>query len=152
MSGPHTWTVPALAAGASGALEQSGVLLGKDLWWSDGLVVTAGGDYQTVEGLEALRQSIYRRLLTRPGDYRARPDYGVGALSFVKRRRRASELDQLKVKIVDQLSLDPRISEVAAVDIASIEGGVSVSISVRAGGETLTFRPFNFTEQTMIWR
>jgi len=131
------------------AQDQQTKLLGKDLYFDGDFAVTAAGDYATLEGLAAFRQSIYRRLITRPGEYRARPDYGCGVLSFVKKRLIQSELDDLKGRITDQLSLDPRLSEVTRVVIERIENGIRIGIAVRAAGESLVFEPFDFTETSI---
>lgn len=149
MSHSLSWTLPTPGAAAtpSGAgADQKLALLGKDLFFNGDYDVTAAGDYVLLEGEDAVRQAIYRRLMTRPGEYKVRPEYGVGMMDFVKRRRLASTLDELRQRVVDQLSLDPRISEVVDIVASTITDGICLKIVVRIAGDTLTFRPFNFTE------
>jgi phage baseplate assembly protein W len=145
-----SWTLPASSQQTGSAEEQSAILLGKDILFDGDFRVSATGDYILLEGKEALRQAIYRRLLTRPGEYRARPEYGVGVLDFVKRRRVQSTLDELRQRVVDQLSLDSRISEVVDVVGENIDDGFKLLIIVRVAGETLQFAPFNFTERQVV--
>lgn len=153
MSG-YSWTLPAqqAATGDDQTLQQNEQLrlLGQDIFFDGDMHVTPAGDYVLVSGMEALRQAIYRRLVTRPGEYRVRPSYGVGVQDYVKKRRLASTLDELKVAITDQLSFDQRIDEVADVVVEYISDGIKVGIAIRAAGETLRFRPFDFTEKNLI--
>jgi phage baseplate assembly protein W len=134
----------------SPAEQQKVVLLGKDIFFKHDYSITAHGDYATVEGVDALRAAIYRRLLTRPGEFKVRPTYGVGVQDYVKKRRRATELNDLKARITDQLSLEERISEVADVVVELIPDGVKIGIAVIVAGETLKFQPFEFTEKQLI--
>lgn len=123
--------------------------LGADIFFDGDLHVHAGGDFVLVEGLAAMRQAIYHRLLTKPGEYKRNPNYGVGVMSYVKRRRTRSVLDHLRGRIIDQLSLDRRIDEVLSVVVENITDGVKIAIKVRVAGEALTFRPFEFTERPL---
>ncbi len=138
------------AQAPSSETDQQVLLLGKDIFFNGDFDVNAAGDFVLLEGLEAVRQSIYRRLMTRPGEFKLRPEYGVGVINFVKKRRIQSTVDQLRQRIVDQLSLDTRIAEVLDVVVEQITDGLKVGIVVRVAGETLKFRPFLFTEQTLI--
>lgn len=149
MSG-YSWTLPNPGgAGAAGtkARDAADALLGCDILFDGDMHVSAAGDYVLVEGEEAMRQSIYHRLLTRPGEYRRNPEYGVGVMSYVKRRRTTSVLDHLRGRIVDQLSLDKRIEEVISVTIENIDNGIKIALKVRISGKAIEFRPFNFTER-----
>lgn len=139
-----------LAEEGTAQREQQLALLGKDIFFDGDLHVSPARDFVLVEGVEAMRQSIYRRLLTKPGEYKARPNYGVGVQLYVKRRRTSSTLSELKARIIDQLSLDRRIDEVVAISIEHITDGVQVALKVRVAGRTLKFRPFDFTEQSVI--
>lgn len=145
-----SWTLTLPSPGVVGSADERLRMLGKDIFFDGDYSVTGAGDYATLDGLEALKQAIYNRLICRPGEFRLRPDYGVGIMSFVKKRRIQAELDDMKGKIIDQLSLDPRIDEVTNVTVERIDDGVKIGLIIRAAGETLRFRPFNFTEKQLI--
>lgn len=151
MSHTLSWTLPAPAsvAPAGPGNDQKLVLLGKDIFFNGDYDVTPAGDYVLLEGIEAVRQAIYRRLMTRPGEYKLRPEYGVGVMDFVKRRRLASTTDELRQRIVDQLSLDSRIEEVVGIGVETITDGLKVKVVIRLAGETLKFEPFLFTEKAL---
>lgn len=145
-----SWTVKLPTPGTVQASDERLRLLGKDIYFDGDYSVNGAGDYALLEGVDALRQAIYHRLITRPGEFRLRPTYGVGVSKFVKKRRIQAELDDLKGKIVDQLSLDPRVDEVVNVTVERIDDGVKIGLIVRAAGDTLKFRPFQFNETTLI--
>ena len=149
----YSWTIPASPANvAVGSLQQDeqAKLLGKDVLFNGDYAVTAAGDYVLVEGLTALRAAVYRRLLTRPGEYKARPEYGVGIMDFVKRRNVPTTLAEIRQRVTDQLSLDPRISEVREVVVEAFPDGIKLGIVIQASGKTLTFQPFDFRETQTI--
>lgn len=125
-------------------------LFGEDLFFADDLEVTASGDYALVEGLRALRQSILNRLLTAPGEYAVRPDYGVGIRKWVKKRLTQYEIDGLRQVIIDQLSKEDRIEKINDVvvtrDDIGTNTGVKISVRVTAIGREQSFTFPTFTE------
>lgn len=131
------------------ANDQEALLLGEDIFFDGDYSITPAGDLAVVTGLDALRAAIYRRLLTRPGEFKLRPDYGVGVMDFVKKRRTQTTLDALRQRITDQLSLESRIQEVLDIGVERIDDGLKVKVVVRAAGKALTFRPFLFTEAAL---
>lgn len=128
------------------AAEQKAILLGKDIFFNGDYDVNPAGDYVTISGFDAIREAIYRRLITRPGEYKLRPEYGVGILDFVKKRRTQSNFDVIRQRVVDQLSLETRIDEVTLVQVTGIEDGITIVVVVRVAGESLKFKPFDFRE------
>lgn len=145
------WTLPANAnQQVSSVQQQQAILLGKDILFVNDYAVTAARDYVLVAGLEALKHAINRRLITRQGQFRARPEYGVGIMDFVKKRNTLATLDELRQRTGDQLSLDPRISEVVDVVVEPITDGLKLGVIVQAAGKTLRFEPFNFRETMTI--
>jgi phage baseplate assembly protein W len=149
----YSWTLPSPTITSQDigiALDEKRLQLGKDIFFDGDFHVAAHGDYILLEGEEAVRQSIYRRLLTRPGEFRARPEYGVGVLSFVKKRRTPAAMSELRQRIVDQLSFDPRIASIADVAVEDIDGGIKISIAIEIAGKTLRFKPFDFRETVLI--
>lgn len=122
--------------------------LGTDLYFEGDYNVTPAGDYLVLKGLENLRAAIYRRLLTRPGEYVFVPEYGVGVQSFVKRRKTLANIDQLKTAIRDNLLRDRRIQAIEDIVVQDTDNQLILTLTVRAEGRALRFRPFIFTEAT----
>lgn len=106
---------------------------GVDLLFTTGdLQVTGAGDYATVDGLPALRQAIYIRLITSPGEYALYPTFGCGLREFVKKKATKSEQDRLRQRIIEQLSQEERVSKVDEVVLEVVSSGVKVRIRVTA--------------------
>ena len=51
--------------------------------WGSDLAVGSTGDIATASGALLGQQRVIRRLLTNPGDYIWRPDYGAGLARFI---------------------------------------------------------------------
>lgn len=119
-------------------------VFGRDLLWKDNnLQVTASGDYALVEGLDAIRQAVWLRLITSPGEYAVRPDYGIGVPQFVKKRITPAVLDELRQRCIDQLVKDDRIERVVDVlteryDIGD-QTGIRVIVKIEAVGREQAF-------------
>lgn len=111
--------------------------------------MTPKGDYAQVAGYENLRRSIWRRLKTRRGGYRLRPEFGCGVPDFVKKPLTASRIDELRHAIIENISLDRRVDHVESVEITpgtnAGPDGVTISIAVKAKGRVLAFQPFSFS-------
>jgi phage baseplate assembly protein W len=119
-------------------------IFGRDvLWKANNTVVTASGDYALVEGLEALKQAIWIRLIVSPGEYAGRPDFGVGLPQYVKKRTTPALLDEIRQRILDQLSKDDRIERVldAQCERYDLSGqtGIRVVVKVEAVGREQSF-------------
>lgn len=126
--------------------------LGVDIMFDGDYHLSADRDYVLVRGLAALTQWILHCLLTKPGEFTVRPGYGVGLLSFVKKRKTPSALDEIKQRIIDQLSLDDRIDEVVEIvieDLPEPDPGIKLLLRVRAVDTVLRFRPLIITERTV---
>lgn len=125
-------------------------LFGVDILFEDDLRVTASGDYALVEGYAALRQAIFIRLITTPGEYAVQPDFGCGIASYVKKRMSKSDKDSLRQTIIEQLSKEERIQKVEEVTVESLtmDGttGVKVSVRVTALGRENSFAFTTFAE------
>jgi len=120
--------------------------LGTDLLFDGDYAVGQDGDYILLSGLENLRQAVYRRLLTKPGEYKFVPEYGVGIQLWVKRKRTPAILKQLESAIRENLLREKRIERIVDIAIQNIEGGVQINIAVKASGRFLRFSPFLFSE------
>lgn len=130
-----------------GALDRElGRLFGTDIYFRNDYEITSAGDFLLVNGLTNLREAIYRRLITRPGEYKFVPEYGIGINSYIKRRADVETLDQLRTALTEQLLRERRIDAVEHVAIERIEDGIKVGLIIRAAGRALQFRPFTFAE------
>lgn len=146
-----SWTLPALTFPPSPVPVDEGQrdLFGCDIRFDGDFIVTAGGDYALVTGKDNLRLAILRRLITKPGEFRFRPDYGVGIQTFVKKQLTQSLKDSLRQRIIDQLSQDRRINSVdVTLEQVTVQGKPVLKVYVKAvaGGEARTFEPFTFAE------
>lgn len=143
-----SWTLPASGAAASTEpLDARRKLFGKDLDWRQGRLSTTGaGDWLTVEGVDALHQSVLRRLSTRPNGWATRPGYGVGVEEFIEEEMTQSTFNELVSRIKISLAKDPRIDEVAAVRYAESGEMVILRVSIKVKGQALTLPDFRFRE------
>lgn len=150
MSG-FSWTLPPVSGssvpGESGALDRElGRLFGTDIYFRNNFEVTSAGDYLAVSGLTNLREAIYRRFITKPGEYKFVPLYGIGITSYLKKRLDSDTLSQLRTAITEQLLNETRIDAVEHVGFEVIDDGLNIGLIIRASGRALRFRPFAFTE------
>ncbi|MCP3670710.1 MAG: DUF2634 domain-containing protein [Gammaproteobacteria bacterium] len=138
------------SGGAAGSLDaEIRRLFGTDIYFDNDYLITNKGDFQLLEGVANLRQAIYHRLITRPGEYKFVPDYGVGIATYVKRKRTNSNLDSMENAIRTNLLRDSRLSAISKIVVEYINGGVKIAISIAVAGKTLLFRPYEFTKETL---
>ena len=147
----YTWTGPDPIAPINTPLsEGESDLFGEDIYFSDDFQETAGGDYVVTTGQETVRQAIYRRLLVRPGEFRVRPEYGVGVSLFVKKGVTQSTIDDLGQRIVEQLTQETRIDRLVEVTVTKVtensRPGVKIYIKAELQGRTRVFKPFTFVD------
>lgn len=143
----HTYAITRPApAGSPGrpSVDVRARQLGKDIAFDEDFHVGPHGDWQTVEGVELIRQAVFHRLITSPGEFAARPEYGVGIEACVKEEMTEAVLAELKTKIRTQLLQDRRISrcDVALKEFDDSGAGVEVTISLISSGQALTLAPF----------
>lgn len=146
-----SYTLPPASVPPSPAPVDQGTrdLYGYDILFRSDFNLTAGGDYIRVGGKDNLKAAIYRRLITRPGEYRFRPSYGVGIGDFVKKAPTTALLSQLRQRIIEQLLLDERIAEVdvnVTAETVQDTPVTKVFVKVVAGGQPVTFEPFSFAK------
>lgn len=132
-------------------------LFGTDLYFDGNLRVDATGDYTEIAGITNLRRAVTRRLTTRPGEYRVNPQYGAGLQDFVKKPRTKATLDDIKQRVIEQLSRERRIDKVIEVTPTYMQYGSDLSntglkllIRVQALGRDIRFQPFNFAQEPSI--
>lgn len=135
----------------SDAASVAASVFGKDVMFNEEAVLAPKGDYLTVEGIDNLRRAVWRRLIVRPGEYRLKPHYGVGILTYVKKPITRATIDELTHRIRDNLSRERRIEKVLTVQVVSTffgtHPGIIVTVQVRAIGRDVTFQPFNFSSE-----
>lgn len=125
--------------------------VGEDLYFSSDYEIAAAGDYRTVTAFENLRLSILRRLSVSPGEWKTRPEYGVGIRQFVKKALTSGRKAELKNRIVENLRRDDRIEKVDEVTIEETTLGgrpvVRVTIRLTAFGRTVGLQPVTFARE-----
>lgn len=153
MSG-YFWpmTGPAVAVPTAPGQDERLRLLGRDILFDRDYHVTPSGDWQTVEGLAAIRQWIYHCLITSPGEFRARPDYGCGVKRYVKEEKTAALKAQLKTTIRTQLLRNRKLQDVVVtVDELSVAvagaQGLLVGVGVTVKGQALNIGSFQFGDR-----
>jgi phage baseplate assembly protein W len=99
---------------------------GDDIWFDLGAsggpntIVTPAGDWKLVSGREALRQSLIRRLLTIPGQWKAKPGYGCRLLEMLRRKGTASNLESMRTSCRAACLADQRVASVLEVTISRL--------------------------------
>lgn len=151
MSGP-SWILPSPTSGVSGlpaadVAAGDAAFFGEDIWFDIAApdvtlgqadyVTTASGDLAVATGREALRQSLLRRFITRPGEMPTLPDYGAGAVDFVKAKNTAATRAELIGILTVQCLRDPRVLSVDTVAVDRLDDGsdgVKISLNVTPRG------------------
>lgn len=122
--------------------------LGKDIAFKSDFVLTASGDLDIIEGLDNLKESLFRRLMTSPGSVVHRPTYGIGIKNYQGALNSFSNQTKITNLIKQQFTEDPRIEQVLGVSFRSEDDkpdtlNILVRVSVKGYGEDLiTFIPF----------
>ena len=129
-------------------ISQQDRFFGRDIFFKTGdYEVSHTGDWIIVEGEEALKQAVLRRLITSPGEWATLPDYGVGVRDFIKAKNTPGARAELVNRIESQLLKEPRIARVREViiDTESVADGLKVSVKFDARGEIQRSRPLIVT-------
>jgi len=146
-----TVNLPAEATGSLAVANETEItFFGVDLLFTDDVQLNASGDYETIEGMAALRQAVRCRLLTSPGELAIHPDYGCGLRQFCKKRATQADRDALRQLIIDQLSQEERIQNVEEVTVTSFTSGnitgVKIFLRIIALGRENSFAVQTFAE------
>lgn len=136
----YTFTIPSPSNGAAStpvsdtqtALDR---LWGRDVWFDvnqdvPNYITTPAGDWLSVEGRDALRQSLIRRFITSPGEYAVIPEYGAGVGDYVKGRDTRAKRDELADRIRVQALRDPRVEAVQQITISDVDDNGSPGIRI----------------------
>lgn len=123
--------------------------LGKDLLWVSGLVLGGGGDWVTIDGVRALRQSFLHRLVTSPGEWPVRPDYGVGAMDFVYEALTDSREAELRARISQQATQDPRVDRAVVTELTRNDetGELIIRVEMEVRGARVVLKPFSLPQE-----
>jgi phage baseplate assembly protein W len=125
-----------LPGGAAPAADMLGRLYGVDLRFELDYFVMGSGDLERTQGLEALKASFARSLVTTPGEIFWRPTFGIGITDFLNQRPTAAMIHEVKNRIRSTLLSDPAVEEVSKLDvIASADGSFQVHVTVRIAGQ-----------------
>lgn len=122
--------------------------IARDIAFTGGnYTVAANHDWGTLNGIAAIRQAVLNRLITSPGEFAFRPDYGVGVLEYLKEELTEARIAELATRIRSQLVRDRRISRVDVLieEFAAPGTGLRISITVVVAGQPLTLAPFAFS-------
>jgi phage baseplate assembly protein W len=118
--------------------KELGDIYGVDIYFDGQKRVSAAGDWQSVQAEENLRRGILRRILTAPGTYRWKPNYGVGMGTFLKKPVNAAVVEQLTSRIISQVGQDRRVDKVVSVTVTPVlfgdQPGLRVVVVVQALG------------------
>lgn len=104
-------------------------------------VVTPAGDWLTVSGHEALRQSLLRRFITNPGEWQTKPQFGAGGRAFVKAKNTKAARDAFAQRLREQALIDTRVEKVLDVKVEQFAGGSKFSVVVTPKGEPKRAKP-----------
>lgn len=121
----YSFTLPAsLSNGIGGGLaSELDETYGRDVFYDlseeggPNFHVTPNGDWKLVDGPKALRQRLLRRLLTNPGEWTTKPDFGIGVRQYVKRINSKAVVDELTAKITEGCLRDRGVAKVVSVVI-----------------------------------
>ena len=135
------FAVDAIGVLPEGVAAQVSRFFGTDIWFDvttpdqtgqANYVITPSRDITVVTGREALRQSLLRRYLTNPGDWKTAPGYGAGARQYVRGKNTAAERVELESRVRAQSLRDPRV---LTVDLATVtplsDGSPGIRLSVK---------------------
>ena len=109
---------------------ETGSIYGVDKFFDGAPRVTGKGDWQTVAAEENLRRGILRRMITTPGTYRTRPDYGVGMAPYVKKPITQAVIEELQNRTRAQVAQDRRVDKVLQVTVTKEAWGASPGLRV----------------------
>lgn len=141
MSPPLSWTPPdppngAVTTPVTDTNAQAALFYGEDIWFDvtqgsvANYVVTAAGDWLSVSGIPALEQSLLRRTITNPGEWKTKPTYGVGARLYVKAKDTPATRAELAGRIRSQYLQDKRVESVDEIAIEKFSDGIGPGLRI----------------------
>lgn len=105
------------------------ILDGEDIALRAGeMFETKSGDFATVTGVQAARQSVNRELPANPGSLPRRPDWGGGLAGLLMKGATTSVRDRMQSRAKARLLANPRIFKVHEVTASVISGGTRLAV------------------------
>ena len=92
-------------------------VLGRTTLWEDEHVLGKDSDYLVIEGDAALDQRIRHRLITRPGSWALRPEYGAGLEELLNKLEQPGTIAEVERRVRDQLSYEAEVARVIQVNV-----------------------------------
>jgi len=125
-----------IAPSGMGATDLLGRFYGVDLRMMTDYLVMGSGDLQRTKGLEALKASFARALVTTRGGIFWRPEYGIGITDFLNRRASAAEIMDAQNRIRTTLASDPAVEQMDSPQVVVTAGGlVEIMVTVQVAGQ-----------------
>lgn len=153
----YSWTVTTVSAGGSppAALPADVQrLFGVDIWFDvtaaagADRIVAPHGDWRLVGGPEAVKQSQKRRIITNPGDWATKPDYGWGARLFIKAKNTKANRDALLNRGRAQTLADKRVLRIDDLRLEQMqEAAFLVRLAYTLRGEAVLNTPQILTQE-----
>lgn len=115
---------------------------GVDIWLGDvngsgtpEMIVTPSRDWLLAGAEEAYKQSLRRRFITNPGEYKNKPNYGAGLSGAVKSPGTRSNRDGIAANLRQQALLDHRTRRVISVNVRQFAtNGIEYDVVVEMRG------------------
>lgn len=122
-----------------------------DLSFKSDMQVKPSGDLDLISGLDNVKESLFRRLITSEGSILHRPGYGVGIKNWQGALNSLQNQRELALAIKEQFEQDPRVEKLLGVSITSSDAQpdlVKVLIRVQIvgyGEQQFSYIPFGDT-------
>lgn len=94
-----------------------------DLEFNGDLILDQEGGLQHAAPGDALRQRIFRRVLTNPGEYIYHVDYGIGLGDLVGRTMNRDQIEKLKQRVIQGILEDAETDKSFFPEIKITEPG-----------------------------
>lgn len=120
--------------------------LGVDIYFGEqGMLVSSTQDWSRVSGATSLRLYLYRRLITSPGDIKARPRWGCGLRRALRKPFTSALRAELIARMTEQLPDDPRVRRLLEAGLErDTYQGVPIfraPVIVESIGDTVAYEP-----------
>ena len=113
---------------------------GVDLDFPGDLLVGRNGDLVLTHGIEGLKQSIARSLVTSPGEFPGEPTYGIGADDFLGLPASAANVATLKSRVRQSILSHPLVEAIEQLEVSQdADGLILVETTIRTGGQREEF-------------
>ena len=113
--------------------------LGTDVLIMDDYQKSSKGDLQTITDILNLREAIYRRVFTTPGEVLHRPKYGIGLKRFLNKPCTETNKQELINLVKLNLPAEKRIETVEQVLCDWSSDVLNLIIKVTAYGRIIQF-------------